>query len=134
MKSSFTVLLLQHFLLVAFPHSSQEIRSSGAHSVLSEADVRHLEASQVPFLLFWLVSKIVGAVMVFLQRVSVSLAVTDLLLCPPVTPFASLSSSPVLFPTFHRLRSSSSSSFSSTFCVGPVTVGLSEARSSTKPC
>ena len=73
----------------------------------------HLVASQFLFLQFWLVSKIVRAVLVSHQRVSmnwrvtnrlqVTLPVTLLLLRPSESPFALLSSLIMLAPTFRRL-------------------------------
>ena len=82
--------------------SLEEIHSSGVRSAPSGTDLRHLEASQLLSLQFWLVPKIVRAVLAFHQRVSVNSRVTNqlyvtvpvtlLLFRPCETPFAFLSS------------------------------------------
>ena len=136
-KVSFTVLLLQHFLLIAFcafqPSSLEEIHSSGVRNAPFGTNMRHLVASQLPSLHFWLVSKIVRAVLAFHQSVSVSSRVTNqqevtvpatlLLFRVSGSPFASLSSSFVLAPTFPSSRSSSFSSLLAVFD-GSATVRL----------
>ena len=90
-----------------------KIHSSGVRNAPFGTDMGHLEASPLPSLQFWLVLKIVRAVLAFHQRVSVNSRVTNqlqvtvpvtlLLFRPSESPFASLSSLFALAPTFHRL-------------------------------
>ena len=75
MKVSLTVLLLQHFLLVAFCASQQsslaEIHFSDVRNAPSGIGMRHLVACQLPSLQFWLVSKIFRVVSAFHRRVPI---------------------------------------------------------------
>ena len=94
-QGSSIVFFLQHLLLVALAHSSA------------------LVASRPPSLRFWLVSKIVRAVLAFRKRASmnsratnqsqVTVPITLLLFRSSAIPFASLSSLFVLSPTFRHL-------------------------------
>ena len=135
-------------LLVAFCASQlfsfEEIQFSGVRNApFFGTDMRHLVASQLPSLQFWLVSKIVRAVLTFHQKVSLNSQVTNrlqvkvpvtlLLFRPSESPFASLSS---LIGVGSDISSSRSFSSSSSLAVHDesVTVRLIGVRLSMKPC
>ena len=116
-KVSFTIFLLQHFLLIAFcayqPSSLEECHSSDVCNATFGTDVRHLEAFQFPSLQFWLASKSVRAVLVFREKVSMNsyvrkhlqatVPVSLLQFRPSESSFASLPSLFVSVLTFRRL-------------------------------
>ena len=95
------------------PSSLEEINFSAFRNAPSRIGMRHLVASQLTSLQFWLASKIVRAVLAFHQRLSMNSRVTNrlqitvpvtlLLFRPSGSPLAFRSSLIVLTPTFRRL-------------------------------
>ena len=65
------------FKLFRMPSSLEEIHFSDVRNVPSGKSMRHLVASLLPSLKFWLVSKIVRAVLAFRQMVSMNSRVTN---------------------------------------------------------
>ena len=105
--------LSSYCFCVFHPSSLEEIHFSDVRNAPSGIGRRHLVTSRLPSLQFWLVLKIVRAVLALHQRVSVNsrganqqqvtVPVTLLLFRPSQSPFTSLSSFSVLAPSCHRL-------------------------------